>query len=653
MKNISYRLLLGALMMLAASSLGAQQSVRQLSAASFIVNGRTRPVAGNPQRSARYFSLVNDRALSALGVSARLSLDHFPIAPDREGTLDLKRVRPAIDRSTELWMETAEGSRRMPVPEIIALRGSIHGEPESSVYMSYVDGLLFGSIRGGDGAVHVIAPATDGMVTGEHVIVAEGGIFSEGIPPAVECRAQEDATYYRLPGAPSGGRRMLAANTLLQADIAIEADYEFFKATGSDFVKSMAYASALFGMVSAIYEDEIDVTLHFSWFKVWGDSITDPYKVHGDAYALWDLVPPYWKEHYADVPRDLAHVLTSIGYGGGGKAFRGEAFSGGAAAICSRDYGYGMSSPTCAQSYPTFAFTYDAYIVAHELGHNFGARHTHDCWWNPALDTCFTRDDPKFSLDDACYATPITPRPNPGTIMSYCANTNYGLSGNDFSKYKLEMTFSPRVAEVLRSEAEATCLAEPTLPTVILKNPRGGRSIPASSPIELRWASAKVQNVALAYSLDGGERWEPIVSGVPSSEGRYPWTTPSSGSTKMLVRIFDVTDGSVADTSLMYIDLVSGADNDAESPVPAALDVAVDRAGVAHLRYVLAAPGPDVALRLYDAAGREVRTIGWLRSANAGEHTLEFSTADLPNGNYFIRLEAGRQTLTRGMSVTR
>jgi hypothetical protein len=650
MKRIGFLLLIA---LACAAGLHAQERIaRDLPAAAFITGGAVRLLPGNLQRHARYFSVAPDGAASTLGCARSLSVTGFPVTPDRDGALDLKRVRSVIDESTEMWMGGSKGSIRMPVPAIIALRGSVRGEPGSSVFLSYAEGELFGSVRHADGSVYVIAPATGGA-SGEHTIVAESDIRSGTMLPELGCRAQEAPEYYALPGSARTEKRSLAASALLMTNIAVEADYPFFRASGGTFAKASAYAAALFGMASVIYEDEINVTFHLSWFKVWGDSISDPYKVNGDAYALWDTVPRYWRKNYADVPRDLAHVLTSIGYGGGGKAFRGEGGFNGPAAICSRDYGYGMSSPQCGHTYPTFTFTYDVYIVAHELGHNFGARHTHDCWWNPPLDTCLTKDDDRFWIDDACYGKPITPRPNPGTIMSYCANTNYGLS-NDFDKYRLEMTFSPRVAEVMRREAEAVpCLAEPPEAILILKNPRGGTAIPTSSPLDLRWAFAHVTSVSLAYSLDGGSHWEEIASGLPAADGHYGWTTPAVASQSMLVRIFDPSNGDVADTSILDMQLVSGVD-DGGATAPASLDLALDPAsGVLRVRYVLSASRDGVSLALFDAAGREVRIVQWLDHASAGEHEVELSVGDLARGAYFLTLDAGAGKITRGVAVTR
>ena len=118
----------------------------------------------------------------------------------------------------------------------------------------------------------------------------------------------------------------------------------------------------------------------------------------------------------------------------------------------------------------------------------------------------------------------------------------------------------------------------------------------------------------------------------------------------MLVRIFDPSDADVADTSILAVRLASGVDGE-PAPLPA-LEVSLDPASsLVRARYLLTSPTDGVALRIFDAAGREVRIVQWIDHAEAGEHDVEFSVGDLARGAYFVTLDAGGRTTARGIAV--
>ena len=89
---------------------------------------------------------------------------------------------------------------------------------------------------------------------------------------------------------------------------------------------------------------------------------------------------------------NLMHSLTTARIGGG------LAYVGG---LYSRAYEYGVSASLNGE----FSL-WDRVVVTHELGHNFGAPHTHEM--NPPVDVCGL----------TCPSS--TPENTIGTIMSYC-----------------------------------------------------------------------------------------------------------------------------------------------------------------------------------------------------------------------------------------
>lgn len=109
---------------------------------------------------------------------------------------------------------------------------------------------------------------------------------------------------------------------------------------------------------------------------------------------------------------NLVHSLTTRSIGGG-IAYLGGLYS-------PVRYGYGVSGSLNGEFHP-----WDLIVVAHELGHNFGASHTHDM--TPQIDTCGV----------SCPADP-----SGATIMSYCHLCSGGLSNVEFE-------FHPRVQAVI------------------------------------------------------------------------------------------------------------------------------------------------------------------------------------------------------------
>jgi|GEM_PF-3668654 len=247
---------------------------------------------------------------------------------------------------------------------------------------------------------------------------------------------------------------LLATKPLLLVDIAVETDSAFFVATGRDLQKAQEYTIALYSAVNALYEDETHIVFRLSWLRTWTDTTPDPYSAAGDPFVLRDRVKAAYSSAYAGVPRDLLQVLTAISYGGGGYGYY-NALCGGA--------GTSSFSAVSVQGWnklPAQGFTYDVYITAHELGHNFNAEHSHSCYWGAPLDTCEVDE----AIEGGCFQTGITPRTNPGSIMSYCGGRNYSAGLG----YTVEMTFLPIVAAVIRQTAEnVSCLQELNAPVLI------------------------------------------------------------------------------------------------------------------------------------------------------------------------------------------
>lgn len=511
------------------------------------------PLLGQSPMELRYSWLQSSVANRLLTAPEYLQLTNFPTTPTTEGTLQLQHRRSVVDATTKFIVATPTGDVLTDGPQVVLYTGTVEGMPGSKVWLTYEANTnqMLTVIEYADGTAYMLGPNVSGAPKGmgDHVMVATKQMNIPAGNFACGTVEQMDA----LPPVPPTpmAADVLAAKKILEVDLAVETDSEFFTATGGTVAKAQAYAVAMYAVVSSIYEDEVHVTIRIPWMKTWTNSPADPYGVKGDPFTLRDKAGPYWKDNYADVQRDIFQVVTSLSFGGGGYGF----FE----ALCGKnlDKGYSVISVQASNPLPTYGFSYDVYIAAHEIGHNFNAPHTHNCYWGAPIDTCVVDE----GIEGKCLSEGQQKKPNPGSIMSYCGGTN-----NDAGLgYTLRMTFLPQVAALMRQTAEAaSCLTEPATARVMLLNPHGEESYDAGTATQIRWRSSGVENVTLQYSSNSGADWTVIQDNLPAADETYNWTLPQICSPTMRVRISSSTNPAVADTSLKTFSIVQ---NDASGLV--------------------------------------------------------------------------------------
>ncbi|MFN8361395.1 MAG: M12 family metallo-peptidase [Candidatus Kapaibacterium sp.] len=567
-----------------------------------------------------------------------LTIDQFPISATTEtGTLSLSRRRTAADANTKVLIGTAQGEKTMRLPEVVVFKGNISGEPNSYVTLCAVNNELIGSIRRADGSSYSIAPDnTSGGAL--HCIVPDKSMHEQN--ELLQCMTEEGQQMMKNKlQAPEGMSAVSKAERplstkLLEVRVAVECDTKFFTELNKDTVKSAGYALALISMASIAFEDDLNVTLSVPWLKIWTDAPSDPYNVNGDGTALTYKAQTYWKANNAGVDRDVVHVLTAGGGGGLGLIYN-LGNGGGGTTVCNKDEGFSSSSPFTFHKYPTLDFTYGVYIVAHELGHNFGAKHSHNCFWSPALDTCVVDE----GIADKCFPADLTVRPNPGSIMSYCPNVNLAAHNQDFNYYRVNMTFLPQIAAYMRAQIEGTsCITEPKKPTVILTSPRGAKALDTSS-CEIRWKSSKVQFVSLEYSINSGASWEKIVSDIDAATVFYKWYLPVVNTKSMLVRVYDVTDKSIADTSIVPFEAHNLTDVAEESGASDWEFHPTISEGELTLEGTPSASEP-LTVVLYSLQGTMVRE--WSIPPTGSHLMMKFDVADIPAGVYSVQLRGAK-----------
>ena len=227
-------------------------------------------------------------------------------------------------------------------------------------------------------------------------------------------------------------------------ELAIEIDHYTRQTFNSD-LEATNWALAIIAGVSQLYEAQTNASISVITILIW--NTTDPYEsIVNDASYMLSEIKSYWQTNYNSISRDLVHLLSKRSNTGTG----GIAYLNG---LCSNNSGYGFSSAMdndTTYSFPNPTYTWNLMVVTHEVGHNFGANHTHWCGW--AADPLYN-----FSgggIDDcgvvsgssnACNPPAPSPPGGIGTIMSYCHNGGSGIALN-FHDIVLSQALTPAIS---------------------------------------------------------------------------------------------------------------------------------------------------------------------------------------------------------------
>jgi len=193
-------------------------------------------------------------------------------------------------------------------------------------------------------------------------------------------------------------------------EVAIDID-NYTYLTYNNMANATDWALAQLAGVSAIYTQELNglVFLTASYVHIWQSP--DPMANYtNDAGGMLDSFRNTWETTASldAIQRDVTHLMSKRGNTGtGGIAWLG---------VNCGSYAYGFSSAMSGSTSTNInSYSWNLDVVSHELGHNFGANHTHWCGWpGGAIDNC-------YSAEGGCSNGPAVSN---GTIMSYCHITS-------------------------------------------------------------------------------------------------------------------------------------------------------------------------------------------------------------------------------------
>lgn len=362
----------------------------------------------------------------------RMLPKHTIIVPSAQGSFEVDASTFEIFTDDAVMINRSDrGDEYAEIPAHALVRGTIKGYPGSSVFLAAFETHVIGvfEIVEPEGKRRfIIAPDTvvAGRMANHIVYEARAG---QGKP--TECHAEELPSYQRQVDSifaitnrdESKGRNSESTQDATQysLQLALDCTNSFYKNLGSSLTTAASSAIAIAGACGAVYFRDANVLIRVPYLRVW--TVADPYP--GEIGAKLGKIREHWEGNMKHVRRSVTCLLS--GEGGGGLAWVGVLCGG---------YGYNVSGVDGRVNFPAPNYIWDIDVTSHELGHNIGSSHTHNCGWNPPIDSC-------WNAEGGCYENTRARR---GTIMSYCHLTNKGT----------ELQFHARVASLFNRVLSTT-----------------------------------------------------------------------------------------------------------------------------------------------------------------------------------------------------
>jgi hypothetical protein len=367
-----------------------------------------------------------------------LQLDAFPIPASRRGeqvrsvTLHLERM-PVITNDTVFVLGDPDApagiGQQLPTPNVTMYRGTIDGEPDSRVFLSLTPETAYGYIRS-ENQTHLISHGPHGQ---EHeLLIYNLTAMPAGAIPWRDFVCSTPPHFVDLTDQPGVGEAMASDDEdklpCRRVTLAIDTDRQFTdNLFGGDLNAAGAYAATMVGAASEIYLNDLNSYFELSFLRLWtGSDIW----TGGSTFMQLIEFREEWNANMSHIDRHLAHYLSGRNLGGGVAWLN---------AICHSSNGYALSANLGGFfPYPlqdNHEQNWDIVVFAHELGHNFGAPHTHDVC--PPVDQCAPEAFHGQCQDETVCITD-------GTIMGYCHTCPGGLSN-------VVLSFHPTIRDIMRS----------------------------------------------------------------------------------------------------------------------------------------------------------------------------------------------------------
>lgn len=317
-----------------------------------------------------------------------------------------------VERSRDRYFVRADRD----LHESLVLAVSADGKRFRATYMSHDEvHELQGKVKGRSLAVEKASLITDAALP--------HSCGSEGSDLVVGSGADEDIE------SPASARTKAAI--LHSATVAVDTDVELLTLKfGGNTANATSYLADLFALMNVFYERDLQVRL-LQGHTILRTSETDPYSATAVRDQL-NEVGAHWMNTPALQSINRAFVMLLSGKGSSPNSSSGIAWVLTSGSYCTRtgtpqggDVA-GHYSATQVFKFGGSTAVHDMRVIGHELGHNFGVRHTHCTSLATGQSPVTTNTiDQCFAAESGCYSGPVScPTDNSiaglGSLMSYC-----------------------------------------------------------------------------------------------------------------------------------------------------------------------------------------------------------------------------------------
>ena len=278
---------------------------------------------------------------------------NFEPTPGTTWTLELRKHSLRSD-DFKVLVDVNGSLRAIPVPTMNTWRGTVLQEPGSRVYASYVNGSLEATVYSG-GISYYIEPIDPDWVGAP----ATGHLVYD----TADANFPDDFCGITTPpqGSSTSGGITPAGTGLEIVEVAVDCDFEYYQDNNSSVTNCINAVENRMNLVSGAYEQpDVNITVELTTIVV--RSTGGTYDEIDDGAALNEFRSNWQNAPESSIRRDIAHLFTGrnlIGSLGIAYTFTACGSSG---------YGSSEESCNCSGAGKTG-------LVAHEIGHNFGALH--------------------------------------------------------------------------------------------------------------------------------------------------------------------------------------------------------------------------------------------------------------------------------------